>query len=387
MLSPSPYYSKSSFYALTPLAVLYSLVSNAVVRVIPSIIAGPKSLATPQPVLASIEDRASGRVAVVTGSNTGIGFETARELARCGFTVILACRSRDKAEQAARRIHNDIGSTNAPSASGEAVFVHPLDLSSFKSVREFSQAVKLRFKRIDVLVNNAGRNSNGQPTEDGGGLDLLFQSNFLGHYMLTCELLDLLEATAIQSKGKRKGRVVNLSSVMHHFIKGYDVEDAHFWQRAMRPEPNGVTTCDTYALSKLAAILFTLQLNAKYGDFLDAVAVSPGSVYSDIWRSSSRLLVFFYRFVYLSTRQGCQTSVDAATRADLPKGDLALYLQPYLRVQGAAAKPIHPLFEMLGPFCGSVVTPPRLPLRRDVAAAALWTACEVVTKCHWKASG
>jgi hypothetical protein len=62
-----------------------------------------------------------------------------------------------------------------------------------------------------------------------------------------------------------------------------------------------------------------------------------------------------------------------------------VYLQPYLRVPGTATKPMHPLFEMLGPFCGSVVTRPRLPLRSDVASAALWTACEVVTKCHWKA--
>jgi NAD(P)-dependent dehydrogenase (short-subunit alcohol dehydrogenase family) len=385
MRSPSPYYSKTTFYALTPLAVLYSLVSNAVVRVIPSSIAGTKSAAAP-PALRSVDDRASLRVAIVTGSNTGIGFETARELVKDGFTVVLACRSRDKAEQAARSINNDGGGNGAQCQSerGEALFLYPLDLSSFKSVREFSQEVKLRFKRIDVLVNNAGRNSNGEPTEDGG-LDLLFQSNFLGHYMLTCELLDLLQATAIESNCQRKGRIVNLSSVMHHFNRGHDVEDVGFWQRALRPLPDGGTKCDTYALSKLAAILFTRQLNERYGDSLEALAVSPGSVYSDIWRSSSRLLVFFYRFIYLSTRQGCQTSVDAATRADLPKSELAVYLQPYLRVPGTATKPTHPLFEMLGPFCGSVVTPPRLPLRSDVAAAALWTACEVVTKCHWKA--
>lgn len=206
MRSPSPYYSKTTFYALTPLAVLYSLVSNAVVRVIPSAIAGPKSAGTTPSSLvpvqsSSVDDGSSRRVAIVTGSNTGIGFETARELVRSGFTVILACRSRDKAEQAARRINDDGGSSDngAQFGRGEALFLHPLDLSSFKSVREFSQAVRLHFKRVDVLVNNAGRNTNGEPTEDDGGLDLLFQSNFLGHYMLTCEILDLLKATGIQS--------------------------------------------------------------------------------------------------------------------------------------------------------------------------------------------
>lgn len=171
---------------------------------------------------------------------------------------------------------------------------------------------------------------------------------------------------------------------MHHFNKGHDLEDVGFWQRAMRSVPDGDTKCDTYALSKLAAILFTIQLNKRFGDSLEAVAASPGSVLSDIWRSSSRLVVFFYRFVYLTTRQGCQTSVDAATREDLPRSELALYLQPYMRVTGTAPKPMFPLFEMLGPFSGSsVVTPPRLPLRSEAAATALWTACEIVTKCHW----
>jgi NAD(P)-dependent dehydrogenase (short-subunit alcohol dehydrogenase family) len=327
-------------------------------------------------------------VAVVTGSNTGIGFETSRELVRQGFTVVLACRSRDKAEQAALRINEEERAVDGTSASGKAIFLHPLDLSSFQSVRDFSRVVKGRFDRIDVLVNNAGRNTNGPPSDDRG-LDLLFQSNFLGHYVLTCELLELIQATAIQSSYRRRGRIVNLSSVMHHFNKGYNVESADFWTEAMRARaPGRVKTYDTYSLSKLAAILFTLQLNKRYCESLLSVAVSPGSVLSDIWRDTPRVLVFLYKLVYLSSRQGCRTTVDAATNENLgvPSNELAVYLQPYWNPSLPRSKPMFPLFEMLGPFLGSVPASPRLPSHGESASAALWDACEAVTQCHWKGS-
>ena len=194
----------------------------------------------------------------MTGSNTGIGYETARSLViDYGMTVILACRSRDKAQRAADRI-------NADASSGKAIFIHPLDLTSSKSVKDFAVSVKRDYNNIDILVNNAGRNTSGKC----GDYDVLFLSNFLGHYLLTAELMDVLLPG--------KARIVNLSSVMHHFNYGHDLSSVEAWKACAAADqaPN-----DTYALSKLAAIFFTMELNRRYRkDRITAVAVNPGAV-------------------------------------------------------------------------------------------------------------
>jgi NAD(P)-dependent dehydrogenase (short-subunit alcohol dehydrogenase family) len=201
---------------------------------------------------------AAGQVAIVTGSNTGIGFATARALAvDHDVTVILACRSEEKARAAMAAI-------NQRATRGKAVFVCALDLSSFESVVEFVSQVQKQYSKIHILVNNAGRNTSGVCMDK---YDLLFCSNFLGHFLLTNKLLklDLLAEHA---------RVVNLSSVMHHFAT--DVTTVAQWKTCALVGSNDTTT--TYSLSKLAAILFSIQLNKLHGDKLRAVAVSPGAV-------------------------------------------------------------------------------------------------------------
>lgn len=99
-----------------------------------------------------------------------------------------------------------------------------------------------------------------------GGLDLTFQSNYLGHFLLTAQLMDVF------AKG---ARVLNLSSLGHHFCGGYDVEDPNFWRSCAiageRPDK-------TYLFSKLAQLLFTTELNRRYSDRIRSIAVNPGVV-------------------------------------------------------------------------------------------------------------
>ena len=137
----------------------------------------------------------AGSVAIVTGSNTGIGKETVRGLVVRGATVIMACRDLDKARQAAEEI------------GAENIKVRKCDLASFSSVRQFCQQIQEEEQKIDILVNNAGVFSMERSlTEDNQ--DLQFQVNHFGHFLLTNLLIDKLKAA-------KAGRIINVSSVAH----------------------------------------------------------------------------------------------------------------------------------------------------------------------------
>ena len=177
-------------------------------------------------------NRRRRKVAIVTGSNTGVGYETAKRLVKeYNMEVIIACRNVEKGIQTCQSINTDNG--NGGSGGGMAVFVRPLDLTNFDSVRQFAKAVNEQYDSIDVLVNNAGRNSAGDVlpitinnnnatttttnNTDNNilSLDVIFTTNFLGHFLLTNLLLEKCK------------RVVNLSSVMHHFPKYSKQNDAY----------------------------------------------------------------------------------------------------------------------------------------------------------------
>ena len=137
----------------------------------------------------------AGSVAIVTGSNTGIGKETVRGLVVRGATVIMACRDLQKARQAAQEI------------GAENIKVRKCDLASFASVRQFCQQIQEEEQKIDILVNNAGVFSMERSlTEDNQ--DLQFQVNHFGHFLLTNLLIDKLKAA-------KAGRIINVSSIAH----------------------------------------------------------------------------------------------------------------------------------------------------------------------------
>lgn len=375
MMNASPHYSLAAFPFVLPIAVFWSLGAK-IYLILTHNTNSLENKLLPQPSSSNLTHnqllKNEERIAIVTGSNTGIGMETARSLVvNYGYTVILACRSRDKAERAMKEINNQLVSAAASvstiSPPGQAIFVHPLDLSSFDSVRSFCQHIQSKFKTIHLLVNNAGRNSSGK-SEDN--LDLLFQTNFLGHFLLTSLLLDSMAPNA---------RVINLSSVMHHFCHGIDLTDASQWKGIAMAE---TTTTNVYSLSKLAALLFTGMLNQRYGDRIISIAVNPGAVNSDIWRNFPRWLDPIHEFFYLTNRQGCCTSVAACVLPTLSLSNNAYpYLQPYW--QFGTGRVLFPSFEMLGPYQGYRLTPPRLPYNTTAAAEAMWQVSVELTKAQW----
>ena len=199
------------------------------------------------------------RVAVVTGANTGLGFETARALAEHGASVVLAVRDVEKGKQAAARMSGD-------------VFVQELDLTSLDSVRAAADALHATHPRIDLLINNAGvMYPPKQTTRDG--FELQFGTNHLGHFAFTGLVLDLLLPVA-------GSRVVTVSSVAHHIRAAIHFDDLQ-WERSYG-------RVAAYGQSKLANLMFTYELQrrlAGHGTTI-AVAAHPGLADTDLTRNS-----------------------------------------------------------------------------------------------------
>ncbi|WP_416566761.1 oxidoreductase [Nocardia testacea] len=198
------------------------------------------------------------RIAVVTGANTGLGFETARALAERGATVVLACRDSDRAAAAADRI-----TAVAPLARIDCV---PLDLASLGSVRTAAELIYDRYSHLDLLINNAGVTGLTGVTEDG--FEVQFGINHLGHFALTGLLLDRLVAAPA-------ARVVTVSSIGHRFGRIDPAEPA---------APSG----NAYGKSKLANLLFTYELARRLtGTAATALAAHPGGASTEVFRYSS----------------------------------------------------------------------------------------------------
>mmetsp|Transcript_9458 Transcript_9458/g.14594 ORF Transcript_9458/g.14594 Transcript_9458/m.14594 type:complete len:371 (-) Transcript_9458:89-1201(-) len=304
----------------------------------------------------------SSKVAIVTGSNTGIGFETSLALVERGFEVVMACRSEDKALKAIQLIRREY-----PNGPGKAVFHAPLDLSDIKSVNAFSTKINDYYDKVDLLINNAGRIYGG---EIANGWDEMFLTNYLGHFLLTKNLIDRLVAA-------ENPRVVNVSSVMHHFSRS-NAHDISYWNKFARFGRRCGES--SYSPTKLAALYFTLELNRRYqSQGLRAIAVNPGAVNSDIWREMPRYLIPIFRLLYLNSKQGSYTTVAASMLKNLPKD--VIYLQPYHQIN-PKVEPWPPT-EMLGMFVGYLATKPRLPndgTGGELSAQALWEISDQLVK-------
>ncbi len=242
----------------------------------------------------------TGRTAVVTGANSGIGWHTALELARHGAAVTLACRNVDSAEQAA---------TDMRAAGAREVRVESLDLSSQASVREFADRWD---GALDLLVNNAGVMTPPRYRETEDGFELQFGTNHLGHYALTGRLLPALLAAPAP-------RVVTVSSIAHFQGKA-EVLDGNPPER-YRPQ-------QAYSNSKLANLLFAFELQrraASAGTALTSTAAHPGVSATNLVTSPQgmgaipgvRLLAPpVLRLLFQSAARGADPSLYAATAAE-----------------------------------------------------------------------
>ena len=205
-----------------------------------------------------------GRVAVVTGANTGLGFETAKVLADRGAVVVLAVRDVDKGEQAAARMAGD-------------VTVQRLDLTSLESIRAAAAALRDAHPRIDLLINNAGvMYTPKQTTQDG--FERQFGTNHLGHFALTGLLLDRL----LPVPGSR---VVTVSSTGHRIRAAIHFDDLQ-WERSY-------SRAGAYGQSKLANLMFTYELQRRltaHGATTVAAAAHPGVSNTELVRNSPTLV-------------------------------------------------------------------------------------------------
>lgn len=241
-----------------------------------------------------------GKVVVITGANTGIGFETAVGVAAQGATTVLACRNQAKAQTAAREVVQRTWNDDVHTVS--------LDLADLASVRKAADEVLTRWDRLDVLVNNAGGTWSARQ-ETAQGIEYTLGVNHVGHFALTLRLLDRLRAG-------EPSRVVNVTSVGHHFAsKGMRFDDLQ--------SERGYDAMEAYCRAKLANVLFTRELARRTPPSeVTANAAHPGWVRSRFGMDGdlSGVMGFGIRAVrplQISPRRGSRTSVYLATSPEV----------------------------------------------------------------------
>jgi NAD(P)-dependent dehydrogenase (short-subunit alcohol dehydrogenase family) len=250
----------------------------------------------------------SGRTLVITGSNSGLGFETTRAAVSRGARVVLACRDATKTDAA-------IGKIRAEHPGAEVEFA-ALDLASLSSIRDCAKALSDRLERIDVLCNNAGVMAIPyRKTADG--FEMQIGTNHLGHFALTGLLLDKLLAGG-------SPRVVNVSSGAHKAGR-MRFDDLH-WERGYRKWP-------AYAQSKLANLLFTYALQRRFeGAGVDAISLAahPGYAATNLQfvgpqmtQSSigERVMAFGNSLFAQDAASGALPTLRAATAPDVAGGE------------------------------------------------------------------
>ena len=251
---------------------------------------------------ADIPDQ-SGRVAVVTGSNTGLGLETAQALAGAGAEVVMAVRNLDKGEAAKATILD--------AYPGATIHLQSLDLASLDSIGNAADEILGRDDRLDLLINNAGvMYTEWQTTSDG--FEFQMGVNHLGHFALTIALLDRLMAT-------EGSRVVNVSSVGHKVKSKLDP--------ATMMSGDKYDRIAAYGRSKLANLLFTYELQrrlATAASTTEALVAHPGVSKTELGRNAPRSVQFMERFSGLflqSAAQGALPQLRAATDPDATGGE------------------------------------------------------------------
>jgi NAD(P)-dependent dehydrogenase (short-subunit alcohol dehydrogenase family) len=291
---------------------------------------------------ADIPDQ-SGRTAIVTGANSGLGLATACELARAGAHVVLACRNVEKGEAARAAIASEV--------PGAELELEALDLSSLDSVRSFAGGYRERHDGLDLLINNAGvmATPRGRTAD---GFELQFGTNHLGHFALTGLLIDAIE-------GRPDGRVVTLSSTAHRFgaiaFDNLGGEHRYFRWRA-------------YGQSKLANLLFALELDRRLraaGSTVKSLAAHPGYAATNLQHAGppgiDSAIMRVTNLVAQSGEMGALPELYAATAPGLEGGT-------YVGPDGVGEQRGHP----------KPVSPNRAA-RDETTARRLWDVSEELT--------
>ena len=233
----------------------------------------------------------AGRVALVTGANSGIGEPTALELARAGAHVVLGCRNLDKAQAAHGRICDVV-----PGASLDLV---PLDLSDLSSVNACASTFREKYDRLDLLINNAGVMAPPY-TRTVDGFELQLGTNHLGHFALTGQLFELWGKTP-------QSRVVTVSSMAHRF-GAINFADLHHERRYI--------PWRAYGQSKVANLFFTYELQRRLdarGLEASALAAHPGWTHTNIVQHTLFFVRWLSPVLAQSAARGAEPTLRAAT--------------------------------------------------------------------------
>ncbi|WAR31468.1 RDH13-like protein [Mya arenaria] len=300
--------------------------------------------------------RLDGRTVLITGGNTGVGKETARDLARRGARILIAGRDLKRTNAAADEIRRTTGNDN--------VIVYNLDLASLKSVRECAKEVLAKEDRLDILINNAGVMITPIHWRTADGFEMQMGTNHLGHFLFTNLLLDLIKRSA-------PSRIINVSSLGHsctgelvnrgiHKQTSFHSTDMDLDLDDLNSEK--VDTVTAYGRSKLANILFTRELHRRLkGSGVISVSLHPGAVATELYRYTGdhrlpfRLLITvfwaLYKHINKTPEEGAQTTLHCA-------------LEPEVEQQSGKY------------FSDCAVKEPSRQAQDDVMASKLWTLSE-----------
>lgn len=239
-------------------------------------------------------NKLEGKIALVTGANTGIGRVTALELAKLGAEVVLACRSEEKAQHVIDEIK---------SAGGKADFLK-LDLNSFAAVRESAESFLASGRQLHILVNNAGLAGTRGLTEDG--FEIHFGVNHLGPFLFTQLLLPRIKESA-------PARIVMVASKSHYRAKDIDFDK-------VKVSTPSVTGLPQYEVSKLANVLYAAELSRRLeSEDVTTYSLHPGVVASDIWRGVPWPIRSIMKMFMISNEEGAATTLHCATSDEAGK--------------------------------------------------------------------
>jgi NAD(P)-dependent dehydrogenase (short-subunit alcohol dehydrogenase family) len=242
-----------------------------------------------------------GKICIITGSNSGIGKETAIALARMGATIIMVVRDRERGEKARTEIVKQTGNAS--------VDLMICDLSSMDSIRHFAEEFKKKYDRLDVLINNAGASfSKREVTSEG--FERNFAVNYLGPFLLTHELLDLLKSSA-------PSRIINVSSGLAKNGK-VDLDDLQSEKNYKGTKFYSPSRSPGYDNAKLMLMMFTYELARRLnGSGVTVNVLTPGFTATNLGRSSGSLVSYIMfkmvRPMQQSAKKGAETSIYLAS--------------------------------------------------------------------------
>jgi NAD(P)-dependent dehydrogenase (short-subunit alcohol dehydrogenase family) len=276
----------------------------------------------------------NNKLCVITGANSGIGFETAKELAKQGAFIVMVCRNEDKAEAAKKQI------TKETTASGVDIVL--CDFASQDEIRKAAYEITNRYEQIDVLINNHGFVA-GEYNETVEGLEATFGVNHIGYFLFTNLLLDHV-------KKAPEARIINVASAAHRNGE-FDPENLQL--------KDNYSTWKAYANSKLFNILFTVELaNRLKGTGVTANCLHPGVIGSNFGSNAGWLIRVFWKIAgpfMKSNREGAETTIYLATSDEVKDVNGAYFKDSKVATPSKAAtdkENAERLWELSEQLCG-----------------------------------